>query len=138
MKKNSLIFGGVVFAGVVTSLANAANDYGLRTNKLHPHVAAQSSNTSGGTTYPGDGYYPEFKMDESDIEYYIESESNERLYLPVEGKYFSPVDPLCMYRIVYVHNYCVYTGNSDDYCNFGLEGITLKGFNKCDGPGGTN
>lgn len=49
-----------------------------------------------------------------------------------------PGEPLCMYKIVYVHNYCVYTGNTDDYCNFGLEGITLKGFNRFDGPGGTN
>lgn len=43
----------VILLGVTYSMYNAVNDYGLRTNKLHKNIAAQSDDTSGETTGGG-------------------------------------------------------------------------------------
>lgn len=53
MKKiiQNLILGVVILVGIIVSLANAANDYGLRSNNLHSHILAQS--TENGTSTNG-------------------------------------------------------------------------------------
>lgn len=51
MKFITFIASGIIATGMAYSTYNAANDYGLRTNPLHPNVAAQGDDTSD----PGKG-----------------------------------------------------------------------------------
>lgn len=54
MKKLKFISCSILCLGFVYSLCHAANDYGLRSNKLNKYVLAQYDDTStGGTTCDG-------------------------------------------------------------------------------------
>lgn len=123
MKKQFVNFvcGGTIVAGIVLSLANAADDYGLHSGNVHPLIMSQADDTNGETNgSPLDCSHPDilcgFKLHSKQPDYLtILTDSNG------DCEFFEcsvrRLDPNSYYKVKIVERNCTITYNKSDYCN---------------------
>lgn len=125
MKKiiQNLILGVVILVGIIVSLANAANDYGLRSNNLHSHILAQSTENGTSTNGPSGGIVIYgFKIIETTEKYYCHPNPDGVLRSPIDSKTIYNCDPDEEYVFQYLLKYCVSSGDIYSTCDTSEEG----------------
>lgn len=119
----------VLCSGFAFSIYQAANDYGMKENKLHSAIVAQSDETSGGgsggETSGGSNFQSNSYMKTRRTQY--QSTSNSNGMLIVEGMIVSGYKSNTTYTITVLDRYCEYSPNEHNKCDKSKESTVVSG-----------
>ena len=118
----------VLCSGFAFSIYQAANDYGMKENKLHSAIVAQSGSSSGGETDGDVVYYNKSIKDFGNTRYEYSGDSGTIHIKSVGGTNSLTVSNLrknTYYFVSYSDRYCM--ADPSFFCNHDEERMTVKG-----------
>lgn len=125
----------VLCSGFAFSIYQAANDYGMKENKLHSAIVAQSDETSGGGSGGGtcdpDIYVCSAYLNFNTRYIYVTSNVNGTIF--ILGKEYNGYKSSTTYKVSLVDRLCESLINSNNKCKKSEETTYVEGIVEGDG-----